>query len=223
VIVQKGTNVQYPYLKVVDLETCSTKVDAAVLSVGGVTVYHNGDRWVVDNAVFYKELDVPDQVEKGAHFDPDTVAFHLKADETTATFRSIMTRKFDSFYNATAAQDIVDWFYMGECLTKLPAIHMHVVCRGTDFDPPILGHFLSLYQQKAPYKYWQSIDLRSLANTLELLGHKVIRPKNNKPHHALEDAIEEGHHLAAILNLVGGALDVHKFLAQGMDNGEEVE
>lgn len=201
----------YPTLRVIDLETCDTEKNASVLSIGGVTVYHNGSEWQAHNGYFYEELDVPEQVERGATFNPNTVKFHMQGKETTRIFQTIMTDKRRAGHNQWTMAKFIGWWFSDLAGKPLPATNSLFVCRGTDFDPPILGNLLKRYDMGVPFQYWHSFDLRTAAKLMELLGEEMPRGENKMAHHALHDAIEEADHLCRILNRLGS---VFQFMYQ---------
>lgn len=202
-----------PLLRVIDLETCSTDPNAAVLSVGGVTVYHDGNRWQADNGLLYITFDIQDQVHKGALFDPSTVSFHLKSEGTAQELQRVMCSKFESGHNVSALNTFFDWWTNTpfEAPTGWQWNHNRFICRGTDFDPPILRNLFKRYGMKAPHVYHKCMDLRTMEQLMELLGEPVERVANAKPHHASYDAMEEAYQLVTILNRLG---DTFKFMYQ---------
>jgi hypothetical protein len=58
------------------------------------------------------------------------------------------------------------------------------VCRGTDFDIPILAHFYRLLGERLPGAYNAKVDLRSLRKFFP----RKTKAANPFPHHALYDA-----------------------------------
>lgn len=197
-------------IKVIDLETTGTVPDSAVISLGAVDIAAGVDgTWAIcPNSELNLTFDVPDQVKRGAVFDPDAIEFHLRWPETTNTLRHSLQSKrpmpalfqnYDSL-NEALLHHFLYWWEDNQppCATPVFA------CRGTDFDPVILRRFLERYGVRVPYKYWQAADIRSL-DTFIGLTSEIPYPKkvnSNHLHDALEDAKAAALSLCNTLNFM---------------------
>lgn len=160
----------------VDLETLGLTPDSVVLSIGatefGWADTNNPERR------FYAELDVNKQPTR--KIDPKTLAWwsmqpnmptgHILAETAIRLFHDYLVSRSEN-------QSIVLW------------------SRGTDFDIPLL---YSLYAEAGidpPWKYYNVRDLRTLDKLLPGFAPTRMTAKHN----AVEDAVYQAHHAAAIL------------------------
>ena len=142
---------------VVDLETLSTRSNAAILSIGAVAVE---DLKIVDE--FYVNVDPKSSKEAGLHIDPLTIQWWTEQDEES---RSALQQdpmpldealdKFSTFYGK---QSIPIWGY------------------GANFDVVILENAMTLSgwnankhtQEKYPWRFWDIYCLRTISNILDI-------------------------------------------------------
>lgn len=62
-----------------------------------------------------------------------------------------------------------------------------VMCRGTDFDLPLIKSLCALTQVEIPWKYNQAMCLRSLCNKLGISTKDIEPPRDYVKHSALSD------------------------------------
>lgn len=160
----------------VDLETLGLTPDSAVLSIGATEF-----GWADTNNPmrrFYAELDSNKQPAR--KIDPKTLAWwstqpnmpvgHIGAEHAIQLFHEYLV-------SSSVNQSIVLW------------------SRGTDFDIPLLYSLYAEAKLTPPWKYSNVRDLRTLDKLLPGFAPTRMTAKHN----AVEDAIYQAQHAAAIL------------------------
>lgn len=165
-----------------DLETLSTRPDAAVLTFGACKFdpYKEHDITVG----IYHKLDVDSQIALGRHVDDNTVAWWAQQaddvrDEALGEDDRISLEQFTQELNR---------FIVGvECIWA----------QGPVFDIVILENLYRQLGKPAPWQYWQIRDCRTLLSTL---GDP--RDKNKAGlHNALEDCVSQARALQKMFGL----------------------
>lgn len=156
----------------VDLETLSQRVDAAVVSIGAV-------KFNIDNEStdpFYININPHSCKELGMSITQDTIDWWKKQKpEAMAAWRK------DGVSPQEAADKFVD--FLGD------AKNLHVCANGVDFDLPILKNLLELTNHKCPWNWWNQIDVRTV---YKLAGLKTsTAPRVGNYHTALDDCLSQ--------------------------------
>ena len=154
----------------IDLETLGVSPNAAILSIGAVEF---------DDKQLGKEfevfLNVNDCVKHGMVVEPDTVLWWMEQSEKARL--SICNGK--RVLLAGALNQLVDAFeWEGR----------KVWCNGAGFDFPILDNAFRCAGVTTPWKFWSTMDYRTLKN---LVPRQVYKDSQVNPvfaHSALEDA-----------------------------------
>lgn len=174
----------------VDLETLSTKSNAAVIEIALVPFSLREDLGHftalinMNDSAAYEEFSI----------DQDTVDFHEKTSD-------ILTASSASPVGVVGAG--VDAFYYLSNLAQTYEIHLWA--RGKDFDIPILTNFLrTVNTPEMPWDFWNTHCLRDLAK----LYSEVKAPATNT-HRALADAINQVNHIRKLAAFCPRA---HKFI-----------
>lgn len=162
----------------------------SMVSLGAVPVLQREKTWVVDEEqAFYVEI----QPMEGAGEDPEAMAIH------GLTVAHLMENGLPPL---EAMQRFEAWLKgrRGRCV---PAAWP------SSFDHPYVGWYLQRFLGRNPLG-WSAFDIPSYAmgllrcHRLNLRSalHKagLTAPPNPEPHHALSDAVEQGHLLANLLN-----------------------
>lgn len=171
-----------------DLETLSSKPNAAVVSIGAVAFNKDG----VAREGFYEVLDVEDQELKGRHISASTFKWWTQQSEQarkvfaeTPSKTPMALARFEAYlYGLTSdvhARRI--WGY------------------GSTFDNVVLRSLYESYGMKAPWTYRGDMCYR----TLKGLFPKVAIPERTGTHHnALDDARYQAQCAVIYLNKLGG-------------------
>lgn len=151
----------------VDLETMSTRANAAIASIGAVRFEDNK---VVDE--FYCTVDLLSCKQVGLHIDPSTVAWWKT--QSKEAFRELRTNNVSIHQ---ALHDFREWFGPKS---------MAVWGNGAAFDNVILENAYLAIGEVRPWKYWDDRCYRTLAS---LFGFKKM-PNDSEgvKHNALHDA-----------------------------------
>ena len=173
---------------VLDLETLSTRSNAAIVSIGAVAIE---DLKIVDE--FYINVDPKTCKEAGLHIDPLTVEWWAQQDMEARQALTVDPVPLDE-----ALDKFVTFFTGGD----QPAFGGGKIWgMGANFDVVIMENAMTLSgwnanrdaRDKFPWKFWDIFCLRTLMNVLD----KRLPKSNN--HNALDDAKAEAKILIEIL------------------------
>lgn len=160
-----------------DLETLATTPTAAITEVAAICY---------DSCESFSRIIDPSQLPPAAFFiDQETIKFHNT------------NRKLHDYVNfleengsppALVAGEFVDW-----CYQQAKGRQIQIWCQGTDFDIPILRHFLSFYSHKFPCRHDAVRDVRTLAKLFPEIPY--IKGK----HTALDDVSKMHQHIQKLV------------------------
>jgi hypothetical protein len=163
----------------IDLETLSTRADAAILSVG-IAVFDIKTAIVSD--VLYKEVAMVTQEEYG-HIDPETVKWWMKRDDAARS----------AIYQPADPESLYEVLYaVRDFLRPHNYRTTRVWSNGSSFDLVILRNAFQRHTMKCIWDYWQERDVRTivdLARDLAGVDVKQTTRKDHIEHHALGDAL----------------------------------
>lgn len=161
-----------------DLETMSTKPNAAIIAIGAVAFNESG---IVDK--FYIQVRLSSCKELGLDIDPNTIIWWMKqGDEARSKF-------FDngSALDLISALDSFSEFYLK---------HGGAIWgNGATFDNVILRSAYEAVGQDAPWPFWVDSCYRTLKNMNPFIELKRV----GTHHNALDDAETQAIHLIEIL------------------------
>lgn len=167
---------------VIDVETLSTKRNAAVVDLAAVVVDFN--RSTTDTFQVYIR-----QAEQHGitSTDPGTVDWHHKQDPE---FLQVCEANGITFVQALA--EFIGWLQI-----QGDGVELHFWSQGKDFDFPILENLFHIAGYNIPWAYSRVHCLRDL-----VWLNPAARIRSNEPtaHKALPDAIFEAQQLAAVVN-----------------------
>jgi hypothetical protein len=176
----------------IDLETLSTRPDAAILSIGAV-VFDIETGKLGDG--FHCGIKMEDSNIYG-HIDPKTVGFWLLQSQEAQESINRMTGGDNAFTLAEALQRFHQFFNLS---TNPPRVK--VWGNGAGFDPILMESSYRRCGLEAPWKFWMTRDVRTIVD----LGRDLIGfdPKKDTPfegvqHSALDDAIHQAKYVSAI-------------------------
>ena len=156
----------------VDIETYDVIPSAVILSLGACTIRDSAA------GCFYTEFDPNTQSDRTTS--ASTIEWWKRQGEDkipnkSTTYLEDGLRKFSFWLSSLRAEPII-W------------------CKGTDFDVAILADAYKYYNMRIPWKYNNIRDMR----TLKKCHPQLTYIENPNPHHALQDAIYQTHHLQQI-------------------------
>lgn len=166
----------------IDLETMSTRPDAAIVSIGAVAF---DMRKCVVGERFYRNVDLRSSAAAGGRIDPDTVLWWVRQSDAA---RSVLQRNLSTLPDALDALTA----FLASCA---PLAAIRPWGNGVDFDMGILASAYRATGREIPWKYWNQRDAR----TLFAMYPSVERdPIAKVAHNALDDAEAQAMHVLKI-------------------------
>jgi 3' exoribonuclease, RNase T-like len=164
----------------VDLETLAKAPHSVILSLGAC-VFDNAS--VKDNIYF--EASMESQMNDHV-IDIETLKWWDKQETPTPMHGTIPLQNVVGSFN--------EWLVK---VTNGNVEDLIIWCKGTDFDLPMLEFNLQKYGYNVLWKYNHKRDFRTVLKTF---GRDTVYPSyKGHSHNALDDAINQAHHLVAIL------------------------
>lgn len=187
----------------IDLETLSTRPDAAVISIGAALFLPDATQ---PHSQLHERIDFSDAMRHG-RADGDTIAWWFKqSDEARSAALSAPIDLCDALgrLHYWAASWIAHFEQTGQ--------PFDIMANGPAFDCIILHRlFHRVLKHPAPWKYWQERDYRTLRGqlkaTLQRLGGDTTEPERIGAHNALMDATHQGRVIAILEARLDAALD----------------
>lgn len=174
----------------IDLETLSTRSDAAIVSIGAVAFDIKTGK-VLDT--LYKTIALSDQPHYG-HIDPATVRWWLQQSDDARKAITDMEQPlhprlalafasaFIALYNATEKNKLQLW------------------SNGSSFDLVILRNAFQRFGMRPAWNHWQERDCRTLvdlARDIAGVDVKQTTPFTGTAHNALDDALHQAAYVSA--------------------------
>lgn len=183
----------------IDLETLSTRPDAAIVSIGAC--WFNANTGDVGRPIHIL-IDMADSIRSGGHVDGDTVRWWLQQSDQA---RQAITQGCRS-----TMEDA-----LGMLHTYLRGVasfdEVRVWGNGADFDLPILASAFAREHYDQPWRYYNGRCLR----TLRKLHPEVDEPTfEGTPHNAAHDARHQALHAIAILRVIAAKKSVELTMLQ---------
>jgi exodeoxyribonuclease VIII len=168
----------------VDLETVSNKPNAAITQIGAAA-FNIGTGAILKT--FEAHVDLASAIRAGGAVEADTIVWWLGQD---AGARSAFV---DGQNGATAIGEVLQDF-IGWC--KGFNETLRVWSNGASFDVPIIEVAMSRFGLKPPWKFWDVLDVRTVAF---LCGCKWtdLAPPEGTGHKAVDDAVRQAKAMAA--------------------------
>lgn len=166
----------------IDIETLSTRPDAAIVSIGAVAF---DMRKLVVGDRFYRNVDLRSSAAAGGHIDPDTVLWWMRQSDTA---RSALQRNRSTLPDALDA--LTD--FLASCA---PLAAIRPWGNGVDFDMVILASAYRATGRETPWKYWNQRDARTLFAMYPSVEKEAMRAT---AHNALDDAEAQVRHIFKI-------------------------
>jgi exodeoxyribonuclease VIII len=160
----------------IDLETYSTRSNAAIASIGAVKFE---DNQILDT--FYCTIDPQTCKAAGLHFDRETLEWWSRQSKEA---RNALLK--DNVTLETALDNFASWF--GN--KSLPTWG-----NGAGFDNVIMDNAYRVLNKKRPWLPWEDRCYRTMKNLINI----PIDKREGTYHNALDDALTQTHHLIKIL------------------------
>ena len=171
----------------IDLETLSTRPDAAIISIGAC--WFNCDTQQVGHP-WHARIDIADSIRSGGHVDGDTVRWWLRQSDAA---RASITEGCSNLVD-DALQGLATYLH-----GVAPQKEVCVWGNGADFDLPILASAYARADREQPWRYYNGRCLR----TLRKLHPEVVAPAfEGTEHNAAHDAQHQARHAIAILRAI---------------------
>ena len=169
----------------IDLETLSTKPNAAILTIGGVKFnpYNN----IEPSQGLYHRIDVDAQTAIGREIDPATVEWWG-------------TQPEDVREEALGDHDRVSVDELTKTLNKWCVGLDELWCQGPLFDYAILQNLYKQLGKPAPWNYWQIRDSRTVFSMMPSDPRKAIQ---EDAHNALADCYYQAKCIQSTFNHFG--------------------
>lgn len=164
----------------IDLETMSTKPNAAIIAIGAVEFDQNGI-----GERFYAKVSLQSSVESGGVIDPATVLWWMQQSDSA---RSEFSRP--AYHIVNALLDFQDWMAERGTFDEL-----RVWGNGAAFDNVILASAYDRSTLSRPWQFWNDRCYRTMKN---LYPHVELK-RTGTHHNAVNDAESQAEHLVAIL------------------------
>lgn len=178
------------YLNVmIDIETMSTKSNAAITSIGAVTMdFEKGE---LGKSVFYVPVDLRTSVEKNGHLCADTVLWWL-----TQSKEAIEGMINDVTPLDVALHELSLW------LNSHVADGYRIWSNGANFDGVILREAYSNCGMESPWNFRSEMCYR----TMRIMNKHIEAVQlNGVSHNALDDAKYQAMHLIRIMEAANDA------------------
>ena len=138
-----------------DLETASTRPDAAILSIAIVPFNLDANEYAPEVDKYYEVVNLNSCFIEGDHVDRDTQEWWMRQDSKSKL--EVLSRQ------GVNIRMVINNAYI--YLSYLAEQYELVVwSQGIDFDFPILEHAIKKYVEpkEMPYKYWNKRDVRTV-------------------------------------------------------------
>lgn len=180
----------------IDIETLSTRPDAAIISIGAVVFSADGRKTPpAERQRFSATVTARSNARLGRHIDPDTVMWWIS--QGAEARAALAGARVDLAGALTALATWLDG--LG------PSRDLYVWGNGATFDPVILH---SAYQAADMATPWRYANVRCL-RTLKALLPQITSPEApTVAHNALADAVAQAEHAESIFSALTTSLEM---------------
>lgn len=170
------------YQVMVDIETLSTRGNAAILSIGATKF--NIESGVIDT--YYQNIDASSAKKYDRHVDKGTIEWWSRQNKQALKQLMIDTIPFERAIN-----EFRDWYG-----TK----SIPIWGNSAGFDVQILESAMySIGHEKPPWLYWHIHCFKTATNLVGVSNAKIRANEDDTHHNALDDAISQTNTLVKIL------------------------
>lgn len=186
----------------VDLETASTKENAAILSWAMVAFHSDGME--CEEKPFYKAVNLTSCFMAGMDIERGTQDWWQQ--QTPEARSAIMKAEGENILPVTRSA----YCWLSALAEKYD---LYMWCRGIDFDlPKIEWCFRKFLEQDAPYKYSHKMDVRTVLKFMQV--DQSGFPFDGTKHHALDDC----RHDIKMIQAAYGALEALRSVASAIQD-----
>lgn len=168
----------------IDIETLSTRHDAAIASIGAVRFDPHSD-WI--GTALHIHVNLANCQRHGLFIDAGTVLWWLNQGDDAR--RTLISGQEDAAPLITALDELTDFVHG---TGTEPALWVN----GASFDLPILTNAYRAIAMPLPWHFWQERDLR----TLKALNKGQRIERTGIHHSALDDAVHQARLIQHIFN-----------------------
>lgn len=176
----------------VDLETMSSKSNAAILAIGAVFLERTDIGSYLIKEEFYKMVNLESSAKYG-DISPSTIKWWLLQTKEAQSV-IILPARHHTLENGLA--DFARWYY--SMRQKLASQVLPLWGNGAAFDNVVLHNAYQSLDIKEPWSYREDYCYRTLKELYPNI--KATEHNNIIKHNALQDAIYQGYHLCKLLN-----------------------
>lgn len=173
----------------VDLETMSTRGNAAFVSIGAVAFEPSGTMvQKIGSSIFYQNVDLQSCMSLGLHVDASTIMWWLRQSDAarkaltdpTPQPVELVLKAFSQWYARVTSKESFIWSH------------------GNSFDVPIISECYARIGMKTPWFFSRSHDTRTI---FDYVGEKIPAADiRTGGHNSLFDAIAQAEHLQRCLS-----------------------
>lgn len=159
----------------VDIETLGVKPGCVIMSIGAVS-FNPKKLGSVGQKKFYANIDPQDSISRGFHTEKGTVEWWKKQSEEAKQHLIENRQPIE-----TVVTDFIDWWrkQKGE----------KIWCQGANFDAPLLEAVFEKLELKAPWKFWNVRDTRTIYDMCDFNPYSIKR--EGTYHDALDDCLHQ--------------------------------
>lgn len=174
----------------VDIETLSTAVNAAVLSIGAVEFDPFTGQIL---RTFYHELDLAEQ--KNRHVDPNTIQWWIgQCKDNPVNFELFTKNNREKDYVSFVLLCLKDFLYgfneISPIATRAEGYEkLAVWACDPDFDIAILNDLYKEHNLPSPWRYSELRSVRTVRMLTQIAGMEI--PQQEANHNALDDCIRQ--------------------------------
>lgn len=166
----------------IDIETLSTKPNAAMLSVGAAFFNIQGNRL---GRHYYANIEMS-SYSSDYHIDPDTVKWWFTQSQEARDAVLVKPQPIKKVLMELGA------------FMRQGGSSLRVWGNGANFDPVILRNAYETENIPVPWKFWNTRDVRTVVDQMPNI--KNIIKREGTYHNALDDAITQAKWILHILN-----------------------
>jgi exodeoxyribonuclease VIII len=166
----------------IDLETMSTRPNAAIVAIGAVEF---DIKSLSTGRAFYRVVDLDSSIRSGGEVDADTILWWLRQSEPAR-----LALLQDTEHISTVLVAFSTWIRE----SGLESDAIRVWGNGSDFDNVILASAYRRWNITLPWKFFNNRCFR----TFKSIHHDIKTERVGTAHNALDDAMHQARHLLAI-------------------------
>jgi DNA polymerase III epsilon subunit-like protein len=170
------------YQVMIDIETLSTRNNAAIMSIGAVKF--NIESGVIDT--YYQNIDASTAKKYNRHIDKETIGWWSKQNPAALKALLVDVKQFDQ-----VIPEFVEWY----------GVSTPTWGNSAQFDLGIIESACLELSMPIPWKYWHCYCYKTVTHLFGVNNADVRRAESgeNQWHNALDDAISQTNTLVRIL------------------------